>query len=133
MKEIISIAKALSDENRIKALALLRNREICVCRIVEFLKLAPSTVSKHMSILKAAGLVESRKEEKWIYYRLPDSADRDTKIQRALEWVFGSLSKDEKIIEDSENLIKILKQSPEVLCKKRVERKRKQKIREANK
>jgi len=43
MKEIILIAKALSDENRIKALVLLYNRELCVCKIVEFLKLAPST------------------------------------------------------------------------------------------
>ncbi len=133
MEDIINIAKAFSDSNRVRTLLALRNGELCVCRIIELLGLAPSTVSKHMTVLKHAGLVKSRKEEKWIYYRLPDSADRDTKIQRALEWVFGSLSKDEKIIEDSENLIKILKQSPEVLCKKRVERKRKQKIREANK
>lgn len=70
MKQIVSIAKALSDENRIKALMLLCGRELCVCRIVEFLKLAPSTVSKHMSILKASGLVESRKDERWIYYKL---------------------------------------------------------------
>ena len=133
MEDIINIAKAFSDSNRVRTLLALRNGELCVCRIIELLGLAPSTVSKHMTVLKHAGLVKSRKEEKWIYYRLPDSADRDTKIQRALEWVFGSLSKDEKIIEDSESLIKILKQSPEVLCKKRVERKRKQKIREANK
>ncbi len=68
MKGIVLIAKALSDKNRIKALMVLCGREVCVCQLVEFLKLAPSTVSKHMSILKAAGLVESRRDEKWIYF-----------------------------------------------------------------
>lgn len=74
MKEIVSIAKALSDENRVKALMLLCGRELCVCEIVDFLKLAPSTVSKHMSILKAAGLVDARKEEKWMYYKIAEKA-----------------------------------------------------------
>ncbi len=127
MEDIINIAKALSDSNRVRTLLALRKGELCVCQIIELLGLAPSTVSKHMAVLKHAGLVKSRKEERWIYYRLPDSADKDTIIQRALEWVVGSLSKDKKIIEDSVNLVKILKQSPEILCKNRVEKKRQQK------
>jgi DNA-binding transcriptional ArsR family regulator len=45
--------------------------ELCVCQIIELLGLVPSTVSKHMSILKQAGLVENRKEARWMYYRLP--------------------------------------------------------------
>jgi DNA-binding transcriptional ArsR family regulator len=100
----------------------LQKGELCVCQIVELLGLAPSTVSKHMSILKHAGLVKCRKEEKWIYYRLPDSAERDAKIHDTLESLFSSLSKDKQIIDDSESLVKILKQSPEILCRKRVEK-----------
>ena len=94
MKEIIAIAKALSDENRVKALALLCNREICVCQIVDFLKLAPSTVSKHMSILKAAGLVESRKDERWQYYRLAKKGATSA-VADILNWLTRHLGKED--------------------------------------
>ena len=70
MLETLNITKALSDENRIRALMMLTGGELCVCQIIEMLGLAPSTVSKHMSILRQAGLVETRKEGRWIYYRL---------------------------------------------------------------
>jgi AhpD family alkylhydroperoxidase len=51
--------------------------ELCVCQMIELLGLAPSTVSKHISILRPAELLESRKDGRWIYYRLPvqDLAD----------------------------------------------------------
>ena len=123
MDEIITIAKALSDSNRVRTLLALRKGELCVCRIIELLGLAPSTVSKHMTVLKHAGLVESRKEERWIYYRLPGSAERNEKILSALEWVFNSLSKDEKVIKDAIDMARILKQSPETLCRNRIEKK----------
>ncbi|HEX3019917.1 MAG TPA: metalloregulator ArsR/SmtB family transcription factor [Chitinispirillaceae bacterium] len=125
MDKIINIVKALSDSNRIRTLFALRKSELCVCRIIELLDLAPSTVSKHIAVLKHAGLVKSRKEEKWIYYRLSDTADLDEKVLTILEWVFNSLSQDEKIIEDSNSLVKILKQSPEILCRNRIGKKAK--------
>ncbi len=93
MKEIVAIAKALSDENRVKALLLLCKREVCVCQIVDFLKLAPSTVSKHMSILKAAGLVESRKEERWMYYRHAQKGVSAV-VDEALSWLSKNLNCD---------------------------------------
>jgi ArsR family transcriptional regulator, arsenate/arsenite/antimonite-responsive transcriptional repressor len=119
MKNVIAIAKALSDGHRIRTLFALRKGELCVCRIITLLGLAPSTVSKHMTVLKNAGLVESRKEERWIYYRLPASNDKTETIQDALEWVFCSVSEDGTIFGDSKELIKILRQTPESLCKKR--------------
>ena len=73
MREFIDINKALSDESRVRALLALRDQELCVCQLIELLGLAPSTVSKHMTILKQAGLVEGRKDGRWIYYRLADS------------------------------------------------------------
>ena len=57
----VKALKALGDESRMRAILALRGRELCVCQIVELLKLAHSTVSKHMSILREAGLVQSRK------------------------------------------------------------------------
>ena len=68
MREFMSITKALADENRVRMLLALRDGELCVCQITELFGLAPSTISKHLSILYQAGLVESRKEGRWIYY-----------------------------------------------------------------
>ena len=72
LREFMDITRALSDENRVRTLMFLREGELCVCQIIEMLGLAPSTVSKHLSILKQARLVETRKKGRWIYYRLPE-------------------------------------------------------------
>ena len=52
-------------------LLALRGGELCVCQITELFGLAASTISKHLSILYQAGLVDSRKEGRWIFYALP--------------------------------------------------------------
>ena len=54
MRDVVTIAKALSDDNRVHIVAMLDGRELCVCQVIELLELAPSTVSKHLSILKQA-------------------------------------------------------------------------------
>jgi len=54
MRDFMRIAKALSDENRVRTLMFLAEGELCVCQIIEMLCLAPSTVSKHMNILYQA-------------------------------------------------------------------------------
>ena len=60
MDDLMDVLKALADENRLRALRALQGGELCVCRLIALLELAPSTVSKHLSILRAARLVESR-------------------------------------------------------------------------
>jgi DNA-binding transcriptional ArsR family regulator len=120
MNSFIAIAKALSDGNRVRALLALRAGELCVCQIIELLKLAPSTVSKHMSILKQAGLVESRKEERWIYYRLPAATDQTEMTRKALKLVVASLGLDTQGISDRQRLADILKIDREVLCRNRL-------------
>ena len=57
IRTVLRVTKALSDGQRIRIMMLLRGGELCVCRIVEVLALAPSTVSKHLSILSEADLV----------------------------------------------------------------------------
>jgi DNA-binding transcriptional ArsR family regulator len=74
-----------------------------------------------MTVLKHAGLVESRKKERWIYYRFPDSYKNNPVVSYALEWIYCSLENDEKIKEDSKELSKILRQLPETLCRERAE------------
>ena len=70
MWDFMAVTKALADENRVRMLLALQKQELCVCQIIELVKLAPSTVSKHMSILRSAHLVDARKDGRWMYYRL---------------------------------------------------------------
>jgi DNA-binding transcriptional ArsR family regulator len=63
------LGRALGDEGRIRALMALSEKEMCACHIVALLRLAPSTVSKHMAVLQRAGLVSSRRSGRWVYYR----------------------------------------------------------------
>ena len=116
MFEFMTITKALSDENRIRALLALEGCELCVCQIIELLGLAPSTVSKHMQILTQARLVENRKEGRWRYYRLAGD-DAPEEARRAIDWVYSSVSKTSKIQQDAKRLKEILKIDQEVLCK----------------
>jgi len=117
MLEFQNIVSAIGDENRLRAIMALRTGELCVCQIVELLQLAHSTVSKHMSILKQAGLVESRKKGRWVYYRLPDIGEAPVLCRQALSWVCGAVSADPLILEDQRQLKDVLKFDPEELCK----------------
>jgi len=107
MLEILNITKALSDENRVRALMMLTGGELCVCQIIKMMGLAQSTVSKHMSILKQAGLVETRKDGRWIYYRLADS--KKATAFEITRWLDKHLKKDPAVVEDVKRLKKIKK------------------------
>ena len=117
MRDVLSITKALSDENRLRVICALADRELCVCQITELLGLASSTVSKHMSVLHNARLVESRKEGRWMYYRLAE-ADSPREAMEALAWIRRSLGKAREIVEDRRRLKAILKRNPEEICRK---------------
>jgi len=116
MFAFMTTTKALSDENRVRILLALDGRELCVCQIIEFLGLAPSTVSKHMSILANARLVEGRQEGRWRYYRLAGN-DAPDEAREAIAWTFRSLSNTPQIRQDAERIEEILKIDPEVLCR----------------
>jgi len=62
--------KALADETRLKILKLLEAREMCVCEVMVALDLTQPTASHHLGLLENAGLVKSRKEGKWVFYRV---------------------------------------------------------------
>lgn len=64
------IFKALGDENRVRVLVLLRDGEKCACRLLEELNISQPTLSHHMKILCDAGIVNGRKEGKWMYYSI---------------------------------------------------------------
>lgn len=55
MRDLMSVTKALADQTRVRMLLALRQGELCVCQITELFGLAPSTISKHLSLLYQAG------------------------------------------------------------------------------
>ncbi|MFA6562360.1 MAG: metalloregulator ArsR/SmtB family transcription factor [Verrucomicrobiia bacterium] len=111
------ITKALADENRVRVLLALKAGELCVCQISELCALAPSTISKHLSILYHAGLIESRKEERWVYYRLPGK-EATVAIREAIDWVQKSLGGTPQAAEDCRRLKQILKVDPKTICQR---------------
>ena len=117
MREFMAITKALSDPSRVRILLALRRRELCVCRITELFGFAPSTMSKHLSILHHAGLIQSRKSERWVYYRLPDKS-MPAAIREALDWVQQSLAKTQETRTDAKKLKRILKIDPAEICRR---------------
>jgi ArsR family transcriptional regulator, arsenate/arsenite/antimonite-responsive transcriptional repressor len=121
MRDVVSIAKALSDENRVRIVAMLDGRELCVCQVVELLELAPSTVSKHLSILKQARLIDGRKDGRWMYYRLADD-DAPRAAHDALRWTLQTLKGDKRLRDDAKRLKQILAMDPEVLCSQQRDR-----------
>jgi DNA-binding transcriptional ArsR family regulator len=115
MRNIINITKALSDENRVRALMMLRNGELCLCQLIEMLRLAPSTVSKHMGILYQAGLVDARKEGRWNFYRLADG-EAPEYVLEVIRWVQKSTAKEKQIVADAKQVKRVCKMDKDELC-----------------
>lgn len=98
MKELLQITKALADENRLRIMMMVKEKEPCVCQIVEVLGTAPSTASKHLSILRTAGLIDCYKDGRWIYYHLPRNPDR--MVQDTFKYLFSNLEGSEIVHRD---------------------------------
>lgn len=117
MRDFLAISKALADPQRLRLLLALRDGELCVCQLVELLGLAGSTVSKHLSLLHQAGLVQSRKSERWVHYRLPGK-NAPVAVREALDWVVKSLRECSEVLKDQQQLKRILKLNPSTLCRR---------------
>ncbi len=117
MRATLRVTKALADPQRVRILMMLEPGELCVCQIVEVLGLAPSTVSKHLSILAAADLVMVRKDGRWAYYHLPNPA-ADVFSQPVLDWLSVALRDDGQILADREKLAAVTACDPEALCRR---------------
>jgi len=70
LNALAELMKIVGDENRLKILFLLRNGELCVCKIYDALNLSQSLVSHHLAILRAYNLVNDRRDGKWIHYSI---------------------------------------------------------------
>ncbi len=120
MRETLAITKALADENRLRIIMMVKDKEACVCQIVEVLGNAPSTVSKHLSILKGVGLIDSYKQGRWIYYHLPKEPSNVAK--EALHWVMEALKDSQIVLRDSLRGTLVCNQDPEEVARLQRER-----------
>ncbi len=74
MDELLLLSKAMADKNRLRIVALIRREKaLCVCEICDTLGLSQPLVSRHLRQLKAAGVLQSRKEGKWALYEIADA------------------------------------------------------------
>ena len=114
MRTSLEIVKALADGNRLRVVAaLLEHDELCVCQLVEMLDVATSTVSRHLSILQKAHLVLSRKEERWVHYRLDPAFP-----QLIRRWLEQTVLDTAEIAADRQLLANILTCERAELCRK---------------
>ena len=106
IKENTRLFKALSDPNRLRILKMLQTKPLCVCEITDVLKLATSTVSKHLSILRDAGFIIEEKEGKWVNYMINPSPS-DKRISSVLSTLDFWISDDSLIISDKHKIQKV--------------------------
>jgi ArsR family transcriptional regulator len=69
---LAAIFAALADPTRLRLLNLMNGREVCVCYFVEILKQSQPKISRHLAYLKKTGIVDARREGKWMHYRIRD-------------------------------------------------------------
>lgn len=116
METVLLILKALSDRNRLRIYsALTQHDELCACQMVELLQLAGATVSRHLGQMVHAGLIDSRKDGRFIYYKLSPDDRADVHIVR--DWIHAQLVESQDIRNDVEDLERITSLDREVLCR----------------
>ena len=83
------IFKAFCDENRIRIMKMLTSGEKCACKILEELNVTQPTLSHHMKTLLDSGIVNGRKEGKWMHYSI--SEEGLEKAQKYLDYLKGEV------------------------------------------
>jgi len=117
LQELLRITGALADAQRVRLLLALRGGELCLCQLLGLLTLAPSTVSKHMSILHQAGVVAASKRGKWVYYRLAGRTASPV-ARKAVAWLVAAAAGTREIAADARRL-KTVQQTPRAtLCQR---------------
>jgi ArsR family transcriptional regulator len=73
--DLVALFAALADPTRLRLLNLMDGREVCVCYFVEILKQGQPKISRHLAYLRRAGIVEARRDGKWMHYRIEQPND----------------------------------------------------------
>lgn|GEM_PF-593742 len=112
MEKLLNPIKALADIQRIRIAQALSEGELCLCSLQEILDLSPSTVSRHVSVMKHAGLVVSRSDGKWRYFSL--AADMEnTPVGGLVKWLVSNLENDPEAMAQAEKVALLREQQHE--------------------
>ncbi len=115
MQTQLEMLRALGDQTRARILKLLLKGELCVCELEAALGLPQSKVSRHLTVLRSAGLVEDRRDGLWIFYSLlKPKNDFETSI---IQTIKSALSDSELVKQDQKRLTKKLSQIYGYKCK----------------
>ena len=97
--------RALADKTRLRLLNLMGDDEVCVCFFVEVLRATQPKISRHLAYLRKAGVVEARREGKWMHYRVVEPPDaHGSRIFREVRvW----LKEDASMRRDRERLVRV--------------------------
>ena len=90
--DLARLFAALADPTRLRLLNLMAGREVCVCYVVEILRLSQPKISRHLAYLRTAGIVRARREGRWMYYSI--ARPETVAANLALDTVLASLALD---------------------------------------
>lgn len=87
--EMESFFMALADKTRLRLLNLMREGEVCVCFFTEVLGESQPKISRHLAYLRSAGVVEARRDGKWMHYRIvrPTDSGKADVLDEILRWL----------------------------------------------
>ena len=74
--DLVRLFAALADRTRLRLLNLMDGREVCVCYFVEILRQPQPKISRHLAYLRNAGIVNARRDGKWMHYRIEHPDDQ---------------------------------------------------------
>ena len=100
--DLVGLFAALADPTRLRLLNLMNGREVCVCYFVEILKQGQPKISRHLAYLRRAGIVQARREGKWMHYRI--EPPKDARAAAILETTLRSFVHDEQMRSDLKRL-----------------------------
>jgi ArsR family transcriptional regulator len=103
--EIEKFFLALSDQTRLRLLNLMGEDEVCVCFFVEILQTSQPKVSRHLAYLRGAGVVEARREGKWMHYRIVEPPNEHA--ARVFREIRAWLREEPRMQRDRARLVKV--------------------------
>jgi ArsR family transcriptional regulator, arsenate/arsenite/antimonite-responsive transcriptional repressor len=114
MKEMVKVFKAVADPNRIRILKMLQQKKMCVCELSAVLGITQPSVSRHLSMLRDAGLVRDERNCQWIDYDLcEENVNKYAPV--LMKHIRTWINEDPRVSRDA-SLLKTLNR--EKLCKK---------------
>lgn len=114
MNNIVLFARAFADETRWRILQLISNEPMCVCELADILDMPQSSVSSQIQVIKKAGILESERCEKWIYYRV--AANYRTLLATIGSFFEVSPASDTVLKADAANALQRLTERDESCC-----------------